>query len=508
MILNREQLKGACRPFFMTFGAAFLPLTMRQTCVALTAFFLLAFGGCSPSGSDADKTRLAIADNAAFFWNTIALDCTSWDTEVNSPRPTITARALALVHTAMYDAWTVYDSTARPVYLDNVGRLYNITKDLERDKAIAIGYAAGRALETYFPESRRFIIEMMRSQGLDPLNYSLDINTPEGIGNQAAKLVYANRLNDRSNQYNSPAYGDFTGYVPKNTHDNITDSSKWYPKPFYNDKGYPYVVGCLTPHWAWVQPFALDSAWQFRPSPPPAPDSKALKEEVREVVRLQANLTNEEKALVEFMRDGPQSVQQAGHWLVFARHLSKRYNYSVDDDIKMFFVVAMTAHDAFIACWDAKMHYDFARPQALVNYYFPTDTLYGWKGEHNGWGEITGEDWIPYSPSSFVCPPFPSYPSGHSTVSSACSRVLQYFTDSNELDLTIEWQAGSLTEPEITPVPVTLHFPTLDSLAKAAGHSRVFGGYHIPSDNRAGLTLGEQVADQAWKRYWYLVERR
>lgn len=492
----------------MTFELAFLPLTMRQTIVVITVFFFLAFGGCSPSGSDSGQTKLAIADNAAFFWNTIALDCTSWDTELNSPRPTITARALALVHTAMYDAWTVYDSTARPMYLDNVGRLYTVSTNIERDKAIAIGYAAGRALETYFPESRRFIIEMMRSQGLDPLDYSLDINTPVGIGNQAAKLVYAQHLNDRSNQYNSPAYGDFTGYIPKNSHDNITDYSKWYPKPFVNKKGYPYVVDCLTPHWAWVQPFALDSASQFRPTPPLALDSDALKEEVREVVRLHANLSNEEKALVEFMRDGPQSVQQAGHWLLFARHLSKRYNHTVDDDIKMFFVVAITAHDAFIACWDAKMHYDFARPQALVKYYFPNDTLYGWKGEAEGWGDISGNDWIPYSPSSFVCPPFPSYPSGHSTVSAACSRVLQYYTDSNALDLTIEWQAGSMTEPEAIPVPVTLHFPTLDSLAKAAGYSRVLGGYHIPSDNIAGLKLGEQVADQAWKRYWYLVERK
>ncbi len=475
-------------------------------CLIALLFLLLAFGGCAPSGSDYNS--IGRADNAAFFWNTIALDCTSWDTQINSPRPTITARALALVHTAMYDAWTVYDSTARPVYLDNVGRLYDVSADLERDKAIAIGYAAGRTLETYFPESRNFIFEMMRTQGLDPLNYSLDINAPEGIGNQAAKLVYQNRLNDRSNQFNYPAYKDFTDYAPINSQDSVVDYSRWYPKPFVNDKGYPYVVDCLTPHWSWVKPFALDSASQFRPSPPPALDSEELKAEVSEVVRLHTNLTPHEKALVEFMRDGPNSVQQAGHWLVFARHLSKRYAHKVDDDIKMFFAVAMTAHDAFIACWDAKMHYDFARPQALVKYYFSADTLYGWKGENQGWGSIIGEEWIPYSPSSFVCPPFPSYPSGHSTVSSACARVLQYYTDSDSLDLTIEWQAGSMTEPEAAPVAVTLHFPTLDSLAKAAGHSRVLGGYHIPSDNLAGLELGQKVADQAWIRYRHLVERR
>jgi len=37
---------------------------------------------------------------------------------------------------------------------------------------------------------------------------------------------------------------------------------------------------------------------------------------------LQANLTTEQKGLVEFMRDEPKSVQQAGHWLVLAQELS------------------------------------------------------------------------------------------------------------------------------------------------------------------------------------------
>ena len=81
----------------------------------------------------------------------------------------------------------------------------------------------------------------------------------------------------------------------------------------------------------------------------------SLEDEVKEVVDLQANLTSEEKGLVEFMRDGPKSVQQAGHWFIFAQNVSVRDNHTLDDDVKMYFLVEMADMDEFIASWDAKM---------------------------------------------------------------------------------------------------------------------------------------------------------
>ena len=51
------------------------------------------------------------------------------------------------------------------------------------------------------------------------------------------------------------------------------------------------------------------------------------------------------------MRDGPKSVQQAGHWLIFAQIISVRDQHTLDDDIKMYFYNQITAMDAFIASW-------------------------------------------------------------------------------------------------------------------------------------------------------------
>jgi len=64
---------------------------------------------------------------------------------------------------------------------------------------------------------------------------------------------------------------------------------------------------------------------------------------------LQSKLTSAQKGLVEFMRDGPKSVQQAGHWLVLAKELSIKRKHTLDEDVKMYFLNQIVAMDAFIA---------------------------------------------------------------------------------------------------------------------------------------------------------------
>ena len=49
----------------------------------------------------------------------------------------------------------------------------------------------------------------------------------------------------------------------------------------------------------------------------------------------------------------------------FAQDVSKRDKHTLDEDVKMYFLSEAAAMDAFIACWDTKMTYDFARPYTL-----------------------------------------------------------------------------------------------------------------------------------------------
>lgn len=475
---------------------------------------MLILLGCKgkdhPNNQQMQENQPKGADNIAYQWSEMAITATANDTEMFKPRPTITSRFLGLIFVSVFDAWSRYDEKATPVYLDGVKRRPSEEQTLE-NKEIAISYAAYRAMNEYYYSDKELFTNFMVELGLDPNNESLDPTTPEGIGNLAAKTVIEARKGDGANQYgeeegsNGIPYFDYTGYEPINPVDKNIDPNRWQPKYFSDGKGGKFAPGCLTPFWDKVKPVSLKSGDQFRPGPPPKIGSKQLEEEVKEVIEMQANLTDEQKALVEFMRDGPQSVQQAGHWLKFAQEVSLRDNHTLDEDVKMFFYNQVVAMDAFIASWDSKMYYDFARPYALVHEYYDQQKIKAWGGVGKGMMEMDGNQWRPYSPDTFLCPPFPSYTSGHSTISGGCAEALKLWTGSDEFGSEVELVAGYLTEPDNLGDTVTLKFPTFTKTAEMAGISRVLGGYHIQADNIAGLELGRDVAHEAWKFYNYHV---
>ncbi|WP_242118188.1 vanadium-dependent haloperoxidase [Aestuariivivens sediminicola] len=449
-------------------------------------------------------------DNIAYQWAYLALEGTANDTDKFKPRPTVTSRFLGLIFTSMFDAWSRYDDKANTLYLKGVNRRPKNERTI-RNKEIAVSYAAYRALcEYYYSDSTLFKNKMIKL-GYDPDNTSLDPETPEGIGNLAAKMVIDARRHDGSNQYgdvdgsDGTPYFDYSGYTPVNDADNMVDINRWQPKYFSDGEGGKYAPGCLTPYWQNVKPLLLNSADQFRPGPPPMIGSKQLEEEVKEVIELQANLTPKDKALVEFMRDGPKSVQQAGHWLKFAQDVSLRDNHTLDEDIKMYFLIESVAMDGFIACWDSKMHYDFARPYALVHKYYQDQVIKAWGGPDKGMTELKGQEWRPYSPDTFLCPPFPSYVSGHSTISGGCAEALRLFTGNDKFGVEVELIPGALTEPNNLGDPVVLEFPTFTKAGEMAGISRVMGGYHIQADNIEGLELGRNVARYNFKKYLELI---
>ena len=446
------------------------------------------------------------AENMAYKWGKISLDLTANDTERFNPRPTVTSRILGLVWTAIYDAWSRYDSTANTIYTVGIARR-PWSEFSEKNKETAISYAAYGTLKEYYFSDSLLLDSLMVTLGFDPTNRSLDPLSPVGIGNLAAQFVIDARKKDGSNQDGSmkgsdgTRYSDYTGYNPVNTPDQSKDLMRWQPKYFSDGKGGKFAPQCLTPQWSKLKPLLLDSASQFRSPPPPAIGSAQLKDEVKEVVELQSKLTDEQRALVEFMRDGPKSVQQAGHWLIFAQNVSVRDSHTLDQDVKMYFLVEAAAMDAFISCWDTKMYYDYARPYALVHHFYQDQIIEAWAGPEKGKSKIKGKDWRPYSPETFLCPPFPAYVSGHSTVSGACSEILRLYTGSDRFGEEVKRVPGAMTEPNRLGDTVILKFPTFSNTADQAGMSRVFGGYHIQVDNVEGLKLGRRIGNEVWQRY-------
>lgn len=484
---------------------------MKNIVLLLTLSLLVIYGCKNNNTTHSNKDVIEESepkgpDNLAYKWSQLVITAQANDTERFRPRPTVTSRYIGLIFVSIFDAWTRYDEKAIPVYLKDTERRPTDEHNL-KNKEIAISYAAYRSLNEYYYSDKEMFTDFMMDLGLDPTNESLDPTTPEGIGNLAAKAVIEARKGDGANQYgeeegsNGQPYFDYTHYSPVNTPEVNNDINRWQPKYFADGKGGKFAPSCLTPFWDKVKPVSMVSGDQFRPEPPPMIGSEELKKQVKEVIDLQANLTDPEKALVEFMRDGPQSVQQAGHWLKFAQDVSVRDEHTLDQDVQMYFYNQVVAMDAFIASWDSKMHYDFARPYALVHYYYGGKKIIGWGGEGRGMEEIDGSQWRPYSPETFLCPPFPSYTSGHSTISGGCAEALKLWTGSDEFGSEVTLVAGAMTELDNLGDTVVLKFPTFSKTAEMAGISRVMGGYHIQADNVAGLELGRNVAQEAWKFY-------
>ncbi len=463
--------------------------------------------------------------SAAYKWLDILLETSARSVDRVGARPTIISREMAIVVTSMFDAWAAYDDKAIGTQLGAKLR----RPEAERtpaNKETAIAYAVHRALCFVYPEDKAWIDEQMTKMGYDPKNESVDATTAIGVGNLAAQAVLDYRRNDGANQFGDEngskgkPYSDYTYYESKNPKpDVINDPDRWQPIPFADGKGGKLLLNFLTPQWYRVKPMMLSRADQFRPTNgPPKVGSEELKKEVDECIQFNGHLTLEQKAVVEFMRDGPRSTGQSGHWLRFAEDLSRRDKYDLDQDVKLFFCVGNTAFDAFIACWDAKRFYDSSRPWTLVRYYYKGQKVMGYLGPCKGFGEIAAEEWHPYSPETFVTPPFPGYPSGHSTVSAACAKMLEKFSGSDRFECIERRRAGIMTEencdsgrmqavngvlPQLAPGQemIELKLPTFTATADLAGISRVMGGYHIQADNIDALKLGRQVTEFCWPRY-------
>jgi hypothetical protein len=442
--------------------------------------------------------------SAAHHWLDVQLQAAAQDVLRAGARPTVLSRQMAIVQTAVFDAWAAYDDVAVGTRYGGALRRPVSERTLDNTRT-AIAVASYIASLDQYPYQADALTQAFVEGGFDPDLVTRDPARPEGVGRLAAEAVIAAHRHDGANQTgtergsNGTPYSDYTMYRPVNGPYTLIDPDRWQPIPASDGMGGVAVQEWLTPHWYRVAPFGLDSANQFRAPPPPLVEGETLMAEVEEVARMNADLTDEQKALVEFMRDGPASTGQSGHWLQMALVVSCRDANDLDTDVQMFFAVANTAMDAFIASWESKLYYDTSRPWTLVRHYFGEDLIEGWGGPGEGTVSLEASRWHPYSPAEFPTPPFAGYPSGHSTLSAASAEALRRFTGSDDFGYEVDLMAGSLTEPG-HEIPVTLTFPSFTETAEAAGISRLYGGYHIAADNVEGLIMGRSVAAHLWPR--------
>ncbi len=440
--------------------------------------------------------QTASEDNPVIRWNKALLRAIQ---NTRAPPP-VAARAMAIVHTCMFDAWAAYDDVAVGTRLGGSLRRPK-SERTAANKEVAVSVAAYRALDDLFPSQSGSVADSLREVPVPNFtDLPKDIRTPRGVGNRACQAVLDARHHDGANQLGdmSPgAYSDYTGFAPANTPEVLTDQNRWQPLRVNGA-----AQRWLLPHWAFVTPFGLSSGAQFRDlvlvrGPARYPSTEYWKQ-VLDVVDLSAHLGDREKVIAEYWADGPSTVTPPGHWMVFAQHVSRRDRHNLDADVKLFFILSNALMDAGIATWDVKRCVDLIRPVTVVRALMSTRQIRAWSGPGLGVRAIYGRDFRSYLPT----PPFSSYVSGHSAFSAAAAEILKRFTGSDQFGESFTAESGkSLIEVGLTPAaPVTLFWSTFSDAAEQAGMSRRYGGIHFEEDDLAGRTLGRVVADQVWRK--------
>jgi hypothetical protein len=339
--------------------------------------------------------------------------------EEAKPSPPQAARALALVHVAMAEA-------------ANAGN---------QPTGAAITGAAAAVLEQLFPQAAA--VPSAWPQAANPIAAAEEAlrRSPAWTHGHARQAGQINLNEGRRIGQQMLAWAQADGSGAAWDGERPVGTGLWQPTPP------AYREDPLEPMAGQWRPWVLPSGDALRPAPPPVWGSPSWEAELKGVQEAVAQRTPEQAAAVKFWAGGPGTVTPAGIWIRIARDLIVRDGLDARGAAHVLALTSVAMADAFIYCWDTKYAYWSARPVTAD----PTlDVL------------------IP-------TPPFPSYPSGHSTISAAAATVLSHFF------------------PEDAP--------TLLQQADEAKNSRLWAGIHFPIDNevgaRAGLEIGRLVIERS-----------
>jgi hypothetical protein len=238
----------------------------------------------------------------------------------------------------------------------------------------------------------------------------------------------------------------------------------WVPTSLISQQQLP-----LLPKWGGNRAFAMPNGASCPlPAPPQYSEEKTspFYQEALEVYQTGKTLNAEQRAIARFWSDDPMlSPTPPGHWISIALQLIERDSLELDRSVDVLARLGIALADAFIACWDTKFQYDLLRPVTYIR-------------------RLIDPKWEPL----LITPPFPEYPSGHSTQSAAAAAVLTKLFGENFAfeDRTRE---GDGLKPR--------SFASFSAAASEAGISRLYGGIHFRSAIERGLAQGQCVASYA-----------
>jgi membrane-associated phospholipid phosphatase len=370
-------------------------------------------------------------------WIDVLLSAISAD-RLNPPRA---SRALALTSVAMNDALVVA-ARRRP---RGIGRpapcrrrpwlgLGRCVSDGPLPTTAVAAGAAARVLRELLParadELALLEQEAVRSRLVAGAAYPSDARAGLALGRAIGQLAVRRARSDRS---------DTQGVVVP-----PPGEGTWVPTP-------PAFTPPLEPFAGTWRTWNLRRGDELRPPAPPPYLGRIHRAAILEVYDVSRTLTDRQREIALFWDDGAGSETPPGHWNRIALEIVEQGRLRPSRAALVLAALNTTQADAFIACWSAKYTHWTKRPITLVRALLDPGYL-----------------------SLIPTPPFPAYPSGHSTTSAAAATVL-----------------GALFPDRARE---------LAAMADEAAISRLYGGIHYRYDNDAGLALGRRIGTVTLRR--------
>jgi hypothetical protein len=398
-----------------TFTATMLPVT--------------SIGASPEPASDAARDPSVVIE-----WNEVAMSVLT-----PSGRPLITQPfVVATMHLAMYDAVVAIEGRYEPFATD-------VPADPAASPAAAAAQAARDVLVAYLPGNvATFDAALEQTLAAIPDGESEELGVE--AGRAAAAGALALRADDGSQSGPVPPLGE-------------PGPGQWEPTP--------PAAGGLTPWIATARPFVMTTPDQFRPPAPPRLWTGAYRRAVDEVRRLggatSTERTAEQTEIARFWADQPVAQNQRA-----LRGHAGKLGWDIVRTARLFAAALTTQADAFIACWDAKYHFQLWRPWQSVPVVEP------------GWSPMLGT------------PNHPEFPSAHGCLTGTLALTLSELMGTAFIDLEID-ALSTGTER---------HFLTHRQLITEVGDARIWGGLHYRFSVEAGIDLARRVVGLTFRTHF------
>jgi hypothetical protein len=364
------------------------------------------------------------------YWNDVALEAnrvSHTNGKGEQTGPTLSSRALAIVHLAMYDAYAaVRNNPLSPVNLSAYLPGLPPAKP-NASVAAAVAAAAHATLSKLFPSQKPFFDAKHAQAGLS------------GSGLQAGHeygLMVAQKILDKRKDDPSASDDGYAASMARGAHRPDPDNAQGFHAPFYGAKSSCFAV---------TQRHGLDA--------PPQPDSaeyidalqqvraKGIAPELMGTLPAGSDARTAEETLIGIYwgYDGAPGLGTPPRlYNQIVRAVAAKQNAGVDEQTKtdrnarLLALVNVAMADAGILAWEQKYLHDLWRPVLGVREDDPSTGPASVGSD--GFSENGDPGWLPLgAPNTNAegkknfTPPFPAYPSGHATFGAAALHVTRRF---------------------------------------------------------------------------------